>query len=275
MPRRATQDSSSQALITALGVALCLATTSCGKIADSGPRLPQAPLAPAVEVAVKVSVLGKITLQGIQPASLRQIVDVGGNPFCTGHGEILDPAWRVSADGGLANVVVTVQGSPRASNIIPDSAPRIDQTRCEFVPNTLAVQPGQLVRFRNSDLTFHNIRIARHQAGTSHGGENLANLAQASQGLENEETFSVPGIYRLECDVHRWMKAWIYVHEGIHTAVSAADGTYRIDRALADGDYTLKAWHPCFAEPLSQQITISKGTAKADFAFAYSKAFQL
>lgn len=274
MPRRATQDSSSQALITALGVALCLATTSCGKITETGARLPQAPLAPATEVALKPSVQGKITLEGIQPASLRKVVDVGGNPFCTGHGEIIDSAWRVSADGGLANVVITVQGSPRASNI-PGTVPLMDQTRCEFVPNTLAVQPGQMVRFRNSDLTFHNIRIARHQPGTSHGGENLANLAQASQAEENEETFAVPGIYRLECDVHRWMKAWIYVHEGIHSAVSAADGTYRIDRALADGDYTLKAWHPCFAEPLSQQVTISKGTARADFAFAYSKAFQL
>jgi hypothetical protein len=71
------------------------------------------------------------------------------------------------------------------------------------------------------------------------------------------------------------MKAWVYVHDGIHCAVSAIDGTYRIRRALADGTYTLKAWHPQFAEPLSQQININNGTAKADFAFAYDKAFQL
>lgn len=274
MLRRVTQDPSRQALLTAFGVVLCLANTSCGKIADNGPQLPQAPLAAAVEVAEKTSIEGKITLTGIEAASLRKVVDVGGNPFCTGHGEIIDSTWKVAADGGLANVVITVEGSPRASNM-PATSPLIDQTHCEFVPHTLAVQPGQAVRFHNSDLTFHNIRIARHQAGTSHGGDNLANLAQASQGDANVETFSVPGIYRLECDVHRWMKAWVYVHEGIHSAVSAADGTYRIERALSDGTYTVKAWHPQFAEPLSQKVTVTNGTAKADFAFPHAQAFQL
>jgi plastocyanin len=274
MIRRVTQDTSRQALLTACGVVLCLANTSCGKIAENGPQLPQAPLAAAVEVAEKTSIEGKITLVGIKAASLRKVVDVGGNPFCTGHGEIIDSTWQVAADGGLANVVITVEGSPRASNV-PAALPLIDQTHCEFVPNTLSVQPGQAIRFHNSDLTFHNIRIARHQLGTSHGGDNLANLAQASHGDANVETFLVPGIYRLECDVHRWMKAWVYVHDGIHCAVSAIDGTYRIRRALADGTYTLKAWHPQFAEPLSQQININNGTAKADFAFAYDKAFQL
>ena len=274
MLRRVTQDTSRQALLTAFGVVLCLTNTSCGKMADNGPHLPQAALAPAVEVAEKPTLSGKVTVQGIEAEKLRKVVDVGGNPFCTGHGEIVDSAWRVAADGGLANVVITVEGSPRASNV-PSTPPLIDQTHCEFLPNTLAVQAGQSVRFHNSDLTFHNIRIARHQLGTSHGGENLANLAQASQGDANVETFSVPGIYRLECDVHRWMKAWVYVHEGIHSAVSAADGTYRIDRALADGTYTVKAWHPQFAEPLSQTVTIANGTAKADFTFAHAKAFQL
>jgi len=243
-------------------------------MADQGSQLPQAPLAPAVEIAEKPSLSGKITLTGIEASSLRKVVDVGGNPFCTGHGEIIDPSWKVAADGGLANVVVTVEGSPRASNV-PATSPLVDQTHCEFVPNTLALQPGQVVRFHNSDLTVHNIRIARHQPGTSHGGENLANLAQASQGDANDETFSVPGIYRLECDVHRWMKAWIYVHDGIHSTVTAADGTYTINRSLADGSYTVKAWHPQFAEPLSQKVTISKGTATADFTFAHAKAFQL
>lgn len=258
----------------AFGVVLLLANTSCGKMAEQGTQLPSAPLAAAVEVAEKASLSGKITLAGIEAAKLRQIVDVGGNPFCTAHGEIIDPTWKVAADGGLADVVVTIEGSSRASNM-PATAPLIDQSHCEFTPHTLAIQPGQSVRFHNSDLTFHNIRIARHQIGTRTGGENLANLAQASQGAENIETFSVPGIYRLECDVHRWMKAWIFVHEGIHSAVSSADGTYRIGRALVDGTYTVKAWHPQFPKPLSQTVTISGGAAKADFAFAYAEAFQL
>jgi plastocyanin len=91
----------------------------------------------------------------------------------------LIPTWRVAADGALANVVITVEGSQRASNL-PPTAPLIDQTNCEFVPHTLAVQPGQNVRFHNSDLTFHNIRIARHEAGNQWQGRRQTSTTSAS-----------------------------------------------------------------------------------------------
>jgi hypothetical protein len=146
-------------------VLITLSTSACGKVADSASQLASAPLSPAVEIATKSSITGKVMLKGADTTALRKLVDVGGNPFCTGHGEIVDSTWRVSADGALADAVITVRGSQRASNL-PEVAPLIDQTKCEFIPHTLAIQPGQNVRFRNSDLTFHNIRIARHEAGT-------------------------------------------------------------------------------------------------------------
>lgn len=231
-------------------------------MADSGSKLPSAPLSPAVEIAEKISLSGHITLQGIDPAKLTKIVDVGGNPFCTGHGEIAEPTWKVAANGALADVVITVSKSSRASNL-PAAAPLIDQVHCAFAPHTLSVQAGQDVRFHNSDLTFHNIRVSRD-------GSNLVNLAQAAQGDENVLNFSIPGTYRLECDVHRWMSAWIYVHEGAHHAVSDATGRYTISRALADGTYTVQAWHPQFPKPLSQSVTVTQGTAEADFTFAFA-----
>ena len=254
----------------AFGAVLLIANTGCGKVSEQV----TAPLTPAVEIASKSSFSGRITLQGIEPAKLAKAVDVGGNPFCTEHGQISDPSWKVASDGALADVVVSISGSPRASNV-PTTAPLIDQTHCEFVPHTLAIQPGQNVRFHNSDLTFHNIRIVRHEIGTHSGGNNLDNLAQASHGDENVRSFDTPGIYRLECDVHRWMKAWVVVHEGIHSAVSASDGRYTISRALADGEYTVQAWHPQFAKPLSRQVTVENGTATADFTFDFAQAFQL
>jgi hypothetical protein len=61
---------------------MLIANTSCGKMPDVRQRqLPSAPLAPAVEIAEKPSITGKITLKGIDTAKLRKIVDVGGNPF--------------------------------------------------------------------------------------------------------------------------------------------------------------------------------------------------
>lgn len=263
---RVKQAVSRQAPWVAFGAVMLVANVSCGKMPE-----PVA-LTPAVTIAETPSITGKVTLLGADAAKLRQVVDVGGNPFCTGHGDIIDPAWRVAADGALADVVISVRGSQRADNL-PAAAPLIDQTQCAFVPHTVAIQPGQSVRFHNSDLTFHNIRIARHEAGTRGKGENIDNIGQPSRGDENVKAFNIPGIYRLECDVHRWMNAWVFVHEGVHAAVSAADGRFTISRALADGDYVVEAWHPQFSQSVSKSVTVRDGRATADFEFDFAHAF--
>jgi len=244
--------------------------TACGKVTDQVTQ----PLSPAVTVTESNSLTGKVTLSGGKPTTAGNKIDVGGNPFCTGHGAITDPTWKVAEDGGLAGVVVSVRQTQRASNLHSE-VPLIDQKNCEFLPHLSVIQSGQSVRLHNSDMTFHNIRVVRHEEGTSSKGENLANLAQPAQGAENLYSFPVPGIYRLECDVHRWMRAWVYVHDGIHATSTETDGTYTINRTLADGIYEVTAWHPKFAERITQTITVRGGHVKADFTFDLSKSFNL
>ncbi len=242
--------------------------TACGKAPESGATA----LPASVQVAESISLSGKVTLTGGKPSTLGQIIDVGGNPFCTGHGKLTNPAWRVSEDGSLADVVISVRQSQRASNV-PDSVVMIDQKNCEFQPYLTVIQSGQGVRLHNGDLTFHNVRIVRHQEGTRGEGENLINIAQPAQGNVNTHTFTTSGIYRLECDVHRWMRAWVFVHHGIHVTTTGADGKFTLRRALADGSYEVSAWHPMFAKPLIQAVTIHSGKATADFKFDLPQSF--
>jgi len=259
---------SRQAACAAFGAVMLIANVSCGKVPEASV---EAPLSPAVEIGETPSISGKVTLKGVDAAKLHKIVDVGGNPFCTGHGDIADPAWKVSPEGALADAVITVRGSQRASNA--SAAPLIDQTKCAFEPHIVAIQPGQTVRFHNSDLTFHNIRVARYEGQGKTA--NIDNFGQPSRGDENVKTFNKPGIYRLECDVHRWMNAWVFVHEGVHSAVSGADGSFSISRALADGDYVIEAWHPQFPQTITHTVTVRDGKATADFEFDFTKAHTL
>ncbi|MDZ4287782.1 MAG: carboxypeptidase regulatory-like domain-containing protein [Prosthecobacter sp.] len=260
-----------KAPLAALATVLLYTLPSCGK--PSIPSGSSVTLAPATEIAMTSSLTGKVILAGGRPSSLGKVIDVGGNPFCTGHPQLVSPAWRVAADGGLADVVISVRRSSRASNGTSEPA-LIDQKHCEFAPYMTVLQAGQSVRFHNSDLTFHNIRIIRHEAGTRDGGRNLDNFGQPAQGDENLKAFGEPGLYRLECDVHRWMKAWVFVHEGSHAAATGADGTFAINRALADGEYEVEAWHPQFAEKLSQAVTVHGGKASVNFEFALAKSLE-
>lgn len=257
----------SKAPLLAFAMIVLQSMTACGKI----PTVITAPLPAAVQITETDSLSGKVSLTGGKPSSLDQTIDVGGNPFCTGHGTITNPGWRVSAIGGLADAVISVRKTQRASNI--NESPLIDQKDCQFHPYLTVIQAGQEVRLHNSDLTFHNIRIVRHQEGTLSDGDNLVNLAQPSKGDENVHIFSTPGIYRLECDVHRWMKAWVYVHDGIHVTSTDAEGRFILNRALQDGTYEISVWHPKFPARLSRTIAVAQGRAQADFTFDLSNSF--
>lgn len=255
--------------LCALGMIMLLSLTACGKVAE--PVVYQ--LSPAKEIPQEISIQGQVILTDGLPTNINQTIDVGSNPFCSGHGKLTNPAWRVSDQGGLADVVVSLNLKDRASNLTMVS-PLVDQKHCEFVPYMTVLQPGQILRLRNSDLTFHNIRVVRHESGTLSGGANLANLAQPARGDENEFPFNEPGIYRLECDVHRWMKAWVYVGEGIYSTATDKDGRFEINRALPDADYELTAWHPMFAKPLKKKVTVSQGKAVANFNFSLLASLQ-
>jgi plastocyanin len=250
-----------------VGAVACGPEKSAGSAAEN-----QGELSPAGLVAESSSVSGRVVLLGGPPKSLGQAIDVGGNPFCAGHGKIINPTWKMDAEGGLGDVVITVSGSPRAVNV-PANPTLIDQKNCEYLPTVTAVQAGESIAVRNSDLTYHNVRFIRHQAGTLDKGENLENIAQAGQGEEWVRELRTPGLYRLECDIHRWMRAWVYVHEGIHKSVTGLDGKYTVDRALPDGEYTVSAWHPRFKKSLTKTVQVVNGAAQVDFAFDFSLSF--
>lgn len=248
-----------------------MVNVSCGKSPKTSSGFQS--VRTVIEVEETPCLEGRVVLTGGIPSTLGQVIDVIGNPLCSQHGAIIDPTWKVSADGELADVVVTLKNGPIAKNV-PDLGGTIDQKECLFLPNMSAVQMGQSVRFKNSDMTFHNVRVVHHQLGTELQGESVANYAQDSMGGENTRVFDEPGVYRIECDVHRWMRGWIVVNEGIHFAVSDSLGKFQIFRALPDGNYVLQAWHAQFPEPVTQNVRVSGGRGTAHFEFQLSFAFR-
>lgn len=259
--------------------AVCLlvvaaAGTGCGKSPETAPSMPPIQSLPTpVHVEQGTSISGRVVLLGGRPSAAGRPVDVGANPYCSSHGVVVDATWRVSEDGGLADAVISVEGSPRASDVSADPV-LIDQVGCQYRPVMTVLQAGQSVCIRNSDETFHNVRIIRHNMGTRGGGENLDNIGQPVKGMETIRSFDQSGVYRLECDVHRWMKSWIYVHTGIHACRTNEGGRFEIPWKLADGEYKVSAWHPQFERPVVKTVAVRNGRASVDFEFDLQTAFQ-
>ncbi len=160
--------------LAAFGMVMLLSLTACGKVTE--PQSYQLP--PAKQIAETGSISGRVTLIGGIPADLNQAIDVGGNPFCSNHAGLTNPTWRLSKDGGLADVVVSLKLADRAANLaVP--APLIDQSHCEFVPHLTVLQAGQSV-------TGNGILVGTTITAVDAANNLMADLRSALPGLPGQ-----------------------------------------------------------------------------------------
>lgn len=75
-----------------------------------------------------------------------------------------------------------------------------------FVPNAVAVKPGEKVTIRNTGRGTHNVHWEDRP---------LPEAPPSSAEWQTERTFTAPGEYRFYCDPHRdsGMRATVYVNE--------------------------------------------------------------
>lgn len=137
-------------------------------------------------------------------------------------------------DGGLKNTLVYLVGGPRFSGAAREPAV-LDQVSCRYVPHVVGVQVGQTLKIKSSDPTIHNVHYIPDQNPP-------ANFGMTAAGAEKDVTFSSPEIFRVKCDVHPWMTAYVGVFDNSFYDVSGNDGSFEISQVPA-GPYKLVAWH--------------------------------
>jgi plastocyanin len=144
-----------------------------------------------------------------------------------------DPSWVVAADGALANVVLTVEVAGSKAPV-PERPIEIDQRGCVFEPHVMIVPAGAQVAFLNSDTVNHNVRGV--------AAKNDSFNKTVAPGGKEIVTLASPDKVSVRCDLHPWMSSWIFVTDTPFHALTAKDGTFRIE-GLAPGTYKVKLWH--------------------------------
>jgi hypothetical protein len=77
-------------------------------------------------------------------------------------------------------------------------------------------------------------------------------------------------VFKIKCDVHPWMNAWIHVLDHPFFSVTGEDGTFTI-RGLPPGKYTLTAWHETLGTKTAD-VTVEEGKpASVDITFDAAK----
>ena len=121
-----------------------------------------------------------------------------------------------------------------------------------FTPGALAVRTGTTVRFPNEDPYVHNI--------FSYADPRF-DLGRYPEGESRGVAFDEPGIVRVYCEIHEYMRAVVLVTEHSFHDVVSEDGAFRLE-GIPPGEYTLAAYHPD-AGSLEERVVVPEaGTAR-------------
>ena len=204
---------------------------------------------------------GKISFDGKAPKmkSLRMDAD----PVCVANNTVVPRReWLIlDENNGIKNVLVFVKESSNKSLEGEFNAPEnpavIDQNGCVYVPHVLGVMVGQKLDILNSDGTLHNIHALPKVNKEFNKAMPRSKKRMTVQFDKSEAPFKV------KCDVHPWMGAFIGVFEHPYFAVTDDDGSYVIS-GLEPGDYVIEAWHEKLG---SQTANVTVGDSAANFTF--------
>lgn len=208
------------------------------------------------------SLSGKVTLDGKIPA----VVDL--TPRMKDHAdktccldpkalpiEKIDTKWMVDPKTkGVANVMVWIKAPAGVYFPVPEKLRVrkgevvLDQPHCTYIPRMVAYQPvyfdgqkevetGQKLIIRNSAAVSHS---ARALGGPKNEGWNKTIISKG----EIEAIFVPQALpISLDCAMHPWMAAKIFVFDHPYYAKTKEDGTFEIPLVPAGAEVTVMGWH--------------------------------
>ena len=205
------------------------------------------------------SISGTIKFEGKGPKMKPLRIDA--DPICVANNEVGPrKEWLIlDENNGIKNVLVFVTEGLNNEYTPPEEPVVLDQKGCVYSPHVMGIMAGQPLDILNNDGTLHNIHALPKV-------NKEFNKAQPRSKKKLSVKFEKPEApFKIKCDVHPWMGAYIGVFDHPCYSVSANDGTFEIS-GLNPGTYVIEAWH----EKLGTQtatVTVEDSTATQDFTF--------
>lgn len=190
------------------------------------------------------SLKGSIKYDGDAPEQKMDEVDATNQEAC--HGKTVPNESLVvdKATKGIKWTIIRVidvkgAGAPPA----PAKAPQLDQKGCQFTPHVVVVPPSTNLDVLNPDKIMHNIHTTPYDFINKE--QNYAQGPAEPVKQYKAVWLAEPEIIEFKCDVHKWMKAFVVVHDPRFCAVTGADGTFEI-KGIPPGKYQVSIWQESF-----------------------------
>jgi len=211
--------------------------------------------------AIAGDVSGKVSFDGAAPKTAR--LNMNADPICMkAHtGQVFSEEVVVNKNGTLKNVLVYVKDGLGGRKFDPPATKvEFDQEGCQYTPHVLGIQTGQELLVVNSDPTLHNVHSLSKE-------NSQFNIAQPKKGMKLTKKFDKAETFKVKCEVHTWMNAWIGVFNHPFFTVTGDDGSFTLKK-LPAGDYTIEAWHEKYGTQTMKVKVGASGEVKTDFKYA-------
>ena len=113
----------------------------------------------------------------------------------------------------------------------------MDQKNFFFLPHVLAVESGQAVEFRNSDVANHGVRASSLEP------QNQFNVMIPFGERYTHRFVTSKHPVAIGCPIHSAMAAWIFAFDHRYYAVTDNAGRFTLP-SVPVGRYTLHVHHP-------------------------------
>jgi hypothetical protein len=174
--------------------------------------------------------------------------------------------WKIDKDQGVANVVVFLKPVRGTYFEVDETHPAVmaikgkeavlDQPFCAFEPHVQVLYPryiqykdgqrkmvstGQSLIVKNSSKITHNTNM-KDPNNDNKLPNNPVLKPDENVSVKNDDLAAVSQPIDVSCDIHKWMKGYIWVLGTPYYAVTNAKGEYEIKNVPA-GPVQLIAWH--------------------------------
>ncbi len=192
------------------------------------------------------TIKGKVVLEGEVPE--RKLVHKKGDSAvkdsatCAADDTYSDELVVNKDTKGIQWALLYVAGKPAIHDDLkePEGTVEFGQKNCVFNPHVLCLRQGQKLKVTSDDPVGHNTNIKPWR------GEGINPLMPAATDggkteMDGPDLKAQPRPFPINCDVHKWMSAYMMVVDHPYFAVTGEDGSFEIAKVPA-GTLKLISW---------------------------------
>ena len=200
------------------------------------------------------TIQGKVLLKGDAP-DLPQILIDKSVDFC--GKTVTDPILKIQ-DQGIQGAVVSVDWDKATLTEVRPDPVSLQSRHCLFQPRIQATRVGAILTLNSGDEIAHNPH------GWWNDTKTVFNITLLNPNLKFKRKLKWEGTYRVECDTHTWMKAYILAFKHPFYTVTNAKGAFELNNVPV-GRHTLRVWHEVLGEQTLVVVVEPSKETQANF----------